>query len=227
MFIDEYFDSGYYKELPLEERSQLRFGRICWTHAYYPHEDLQFFRPVPDPAEPTKTISNRFQIEAAGQNAFRRGLPLQVPKLESNEEFLVVRAKRRPVVVIQPEMPIPSTINQGYRGRVHRRRCSVAQVFGLSDSVTGREEFSPEFINRVRKMEYPQLMFLPKRAGLFEVDSLLRLDELQSVFTAHLTPEKFTLASEVATILCDQVQYLFTQKGSNDYTLLREEMLRS
>ncbi|NGZ11641.1 MAG: hypothetical protein CV088_20095 [Nitrospira sp. LK70] len=124
-------------------------------------------------------------------------------------------------------MPIPLTINQGYRGRVHRRRCSVAQVFGLADSVTGRAEFSPEFIDRVRKMEYPQLMFLPKRAGLFEVDSLLRLDELQSVFTAHLTPEKFTLADEVATILCDQVQYLFTQKGPNDYTLLREEMLRS
>lgn len=227
MFIDEYFDSGYYKELPLQERSQLRFGRICWTHAYYPHEDLQFFRPVPDPAEPTKTIANRFQIEPAGQNAFRRGLPLQVPKLASNEEFLVVRAKRRPVVVIQPEMLIPSTINQGYRGRVHRRRCSVAQVFGLSDSVTGREEFSPEFVNRVRKMEYPQLMFLPKRAGLFEVDSLLRLDELQSVFTAHLTAEKFTFADEVVTILCDQVQYLFAQKGSNDYTLLREEILRS
>ena len=227
MFIDEYFNSGYYRELPIEERGQLKFGRICWTHAYYPHEDLQFFRPVPDPAEPTRTMASRYQIEAAGQDAFRRNLPLAVPKLETNEEFILVRAKRRPVVIIQPEMPIPSTINQGFRGRVHRRRCSVAQVFGLADPATGRAEFSPEFVDRVRKMEYPQLMFLPKRPGLFDVDSLLRLDELQSVFTAHLTPENFALLEDVATILRDQVQYLFTQKGPNDYTLLREEMLRS
>ena len=95
MFIDEYFNSGYYKELPIEERSPVKFGRICWTHAYYPHEDLQFFRPVLDPDEPTRTMAVRYQIEAAGKDAFRRSLPLGKPKLETNEEFIVVRALRK------------------------------------------------------------------------------------------------------------------------------------
>jgi len=226
MFIDEFFDTGYYRELPIEERGQLKFGRICWTHAYYPHEQLQFFRPVPDPGETTRTMASKFQIEGAGSDAFHRSLPLAVPKLETNEEFLVVRAKIRPVVMIQPELPIPPTVNRGFRGRVHRNRCTVAQVFGLADPLTGRAEFSPVFVDRVRKMEYPQLMFLPKRAA-FEVDSLLRLDELQSVFTPHLDPTEFALADDVSAILLDQVQYLFTQKGPNSYTILREQLLSS
>jgi hypothetical protein len=226
MFIDEFF-ADYYKELPLDERSQLKFARICWTHAYYPHENLQFFRPVIDPVEPTRTISSRFQIEVAGQDAFRRSLPLAVPKLETNEEFLVVRAKRRPVIIIQPELPIPDTINRGFAGRVHRNRCTVAQVFGLADSATGRAEFSAPFVERVRKMEYPQLLFLPKRPGLFQVDSVLRLDELQSVFIAHLDPTDFALKPDLESILLDQVQYLLTQRGPNSYSELRQLLLNS
>lgn len=221
MFVDEFFDSGYYQELPLERRNQLKFGRVCWTHAYYPHENLQFFRPVPDSTEPTRTIASKFQIESAGADAFRRRLPLEVPPLKTNEEFLVVRAKKRPVIVVQPELPISPTINRGYGGRVHRNLCTVAQVFGLADVATRRAEFNPAFVERVRQLEYPHLMFLPERAGLFEVDSLLRLDELQSVFVAHLEPTKFALVNEIETLLVDQMQFLLTQKGPNSYTELR------
>jgi hypothetical protein len=227
MFIDEWFDSGFYKDLPLGYHNTFTFGQFFWTHAYYPHENLQFWRPVPDLSEPTKTLASKFQIEPAGKDAFKRGIPLQAPKLETNEEFIVIRAKVRPVLLIQPEKPIPPADNLGYRGRVHRSRCTVAQVFGLADPRTGEAEFSPTFVNRVRKMEYPQLMFLPKKAGLFDVDSLLRLDELQSVFTPHLNPTKFALADDVSNILRDQIQFLLTGKGPNEYTLLREELLRS
>jgi hypothetical protein len=225
MFVDEFFDSGYYQELPLQKRNQLKFGRVCWTHAYYPHEDLQFFRPVPDSTEPIRTIASKFQIESAGADAFHRRLPLEVPRLETNEEFLVVRAKKRPVIVVQPELPISQTINRGYGGRVHRNLCTVAQVFGLADVATRRAEFNPAFIERVRQLEYPHLMFLPERAGLFEVDSLLRLDELQSVFVAHLEPTKFALANEIESLLIDQMQFLLTQKGPNSYTELRQLIL--
>lgn len=227
MFIDEWFNAGFYKDLPLGYHNTFAFGQFFWTHAYYPHENLQLWRPVPDPNEPTKTLASKFQIEPAGKDAFKRSIPLQAPKLETNEEFLVIRAKYRPVLLVRPEMPIPSAQNQGYRGKVHRPRCTVAQVFGLADARTGEAEFGQAFVERVRKMEYPQLMFLPKKAGLFEVDSLLRLDELQSVFTPHLNPTKFALGDDAATVLRDQIQLLLTGQGPNQYTLLREELLRS
>jgi hypothetical protein len=177
MFIDEFYGDQFYKQLPLGYHATFSFGQFFWTHAYYPHENLELWRPVPDPNAPTKTIASAFRITPAGQDAFRRNLPLHTPRLETNEEFLVIRAKRRPVLLVQPEISLAGIDNRGYRGRIERRRCLVAQVFGLADTKTGQAQFSPPFMGRVRKMEFPQFMFLPQKPGLLEVDSLLRLDE--------------------------------------------------
>jgi hypothetical protein len=228
MFIDEWFSTDFYEQLPLGHHNpaNFRFGQFFKTHAYYPHEHLELWRPVIDPGEPTKTIGSKFQLVSAGKDAFRRSLPLHAPKLETNEEFIVLRAKERPVILIQPELEIGFN-NRGYRGRVHRRRCIVAQVFGLADAKTGQAEFSPEFVHRVRKMEYPQLVFLPKKAGLLAVDSMLRLDELQSVFTPHLQASQFALSSDLCSVLRDQFQFLVTGHGPNSFTELREMVLKS
>jgi hypothetical protein len=165
MFIDEWFGAAYYKKLPLGYHNEANFcfGQIFWTHAYYPHENLELWRPIFDPTEPTKTLASQFRITPAGQDAFKRGLPLHAPKLETNEEFIVIRAKVRPVVLIQAELPLAGVDNRGFRGRIQRRRTLVAQVFGLADARTGAPEFNPSFVDRVRKMEFPQLMFLPSR----------------------------------------------------------------
>jgi hypothetical protein len=227
MFIDEWFGS-FYKKLPLGYHNEANFcfGQIFWTHAYYPHEHLELWRPVPDPTEPTKTIASQFRITPAGQDAFRRTLPLHLPKLETNEEFIVVRAKRRPVVLIQGELPLAGKDDRGFRGKIQRRRTLVAQVFGLADVRTGAREFSESFVNRVRTMEFPQLMFLPQQAGVFDVDSMLRLDEAQSVFVPQLEATLFCLADDVANVLRHQINFLLTGAGPNDYTDLRELLLR-
>jgi hypothetical protein len=227
MFIDEWFDKDFYRQSPLgyHTQSNFAFGQVFWTHAYYPHENLELWRPVIDPNDPTKTIATNFRIVAAGRDAFKRTIPLHVPKLETNEEFLVVRAKRRPVVLIQPEVPV-AVDNRGYRGKIQRRRCLVAQVYGLADTRTNIPEFSPSFVDRVRRMEFPQFFFLPQKAGLFEVDSLLRLDELQSVFTPHLEPSQFALSDPVTSILSGQWKYLAAGVGPSEYSELRELLLK-
>jgi len=225
MFIDEYFADDFYKELPLGYHQHFSFGQIFRTHTYYPHEHLELWRPIPDANEPTKTIASHFQIQAAGQDAFKRNIPLAAPKLETNEEFLVIRAKRRPVLLVMPETPPFGVNNKGYRGKVQRHLCLVGQIFGLADPKTTQAEFSPSFVERVRKMEFPQLMFLPARPGFLEVDSLLRLDELQSVFTPNLEATRLALGDEVARALRDQLQFLLTGAGPSFYTDLRELLL--
>jgi hypothetical protein len=162
---------------------------------------------------------------AAPQDAFRRTIPLHVPKLETNEEFLVVRAKRRPVILVQPEIPLSAVENRGYRGRIERRRCLVAQIFGLADTKTRQAEFNPSFVDRVRRMEFPQFMFLPQKPGLLDVDSLLRLDELQSVFTPHLEPTQYCLGEETLEVLRGQLAFLSADVRPSNYTELRELLL--
>ena len=225
MFIDEWFEADFYKQLPLDYRTRFSFGQFYWTHAYYPHENLQLWRPKLDPNEPTKTIASEFHIVPAGQDAFRRSIPLATPKLETNEEFIVVRAKVRPVLLIQPEMQLAGLQNRGFRGKIQRHRCSVAQIFGLADTHTGEAAFDPAFVDRIRKMEFPQFLFLPKSPGLLEVDSFLRLDELQSVFTPHLDPRQYSLGAELLPVLKGQLQFLFTGTLAPEYAELRELLL--
>ena len=225
MFIDEWFEKDYFRELALDYRNNFVFGQIFCTHAYYPHENLEFWRPVPSLGEPTRTIASHFQLQAAGKDAFNRAYPLHAPKLETNEEFIVIRAKKRPVILLQQDVSIEGLDNAGFRGRLQRHLFLVAQLFGLSDAKTGRVEFNPSIIERVRKMEFPELMFVPRLLGVLELDSMLRLDEVQSVFRANLEPTKYALSEHVCEILRYQFEYLISKRAPSPYTELREMLL--
>lgn len=225
MFIDEWFEKDHYRKLPLDYRSNFVFGQIFWTHAYYPHENLEFWRPIPTIGEPTRTVASQFQLQAAGKDAFNRAYPLHAPKLETNEEFIVIRAKKRPVILLQQDVSIESADNAGFRGRLQRHLVLVAQIFGLSDAKTGRVEFNPSIIGRVRKMEFPELMFIPKLPGVLEIDCMLRLDEVQSVFRANLDPTQHALSDHLCEILRHQFEYLITKRAPSPYTELREMLL--
>src|SRR5207253_6482630 len=52
---------------------------------------------------------------------------------------------------------------------------------------------------------------LPTTVGPLPVDSMLRLDELQSVFTPHLQPTQCSLGDEATEILRGQFQYLISR----------------
>jgi hypothetical protein len=76
MFIDEWF-ADFYKELPLGYHNDAKycFGQVFWTHAYYPHENLELWRPVVDPADKTMTLATHFRIVSAGADSFNRPIP--------------------------------------------------------------------------------------------------------------------------------------------------------
>ncbi len=229
MFIDEWFEKKYYKELPLGYRAQSshQCGQFFWTHMLFTFENLQLWRPVVDPKEPTKTIATDFRIAPAGRDAFKRSIPLAVPALETNEEFVVVKAKKRPVLLIQPQAADLPVDNRGFKGKVQRKKSLVAPIYGLAEPKTGSPDFNPLFVDRIRKMEFPQLLFLPKHPALLEVDSIARLDELQSAFTPHMEPTAFALSDEMQEILHGQIQLFVANLGPSYYTELREELLKT
>ncbi|HEY6328093.1 MAG TPA: hypothetical protein VI756_02060, partial [Blastocatellia bacterium] len=103
--------------------------------------------------------------------------------------------------------------------------CNVAQIFSVVDPATGAQKFDPTFIDRVRLLEYPEFMFLPRQTGVLTVDSLLRLDEVQSVFTSNLTPLEHALEEEPIEILKDQLQLLVTGRTRSYFNQIRELLL--
>ncbi len=222
MFMDEWFEKGFYRKLPLGYHATLRFGQIFWTHALYSPENRQFLRPVIDPSEPTKTIATTFQILGQPADAFKRSIPLHAPALRTDEEFIVVKAKRRPVVLVQGEPALVGVENHGYRGKFSRSRVLVAQMFSIVDTRTGKAKYDNALIERVRRLEFPQLLFMPKATGF--VDSILRLDEIQSTFIPHLEATDCCLETDVQEILKAQIEFLLTG-GGQAYTDLRKLLI--
>jgi hypothetical protein len=222
MFINELFEKDFYEPNPLAERNQHSIGKIYWTHTYYPHEDLQLWRPCPDGFDTaTKTIATKFRIESAKEDKFD-SLTLGVPPLKSNEEFIVIRAKMRPVLMLLPQIEI-NEIKPLKRGaKIWRPRCLVAQVFSVADKESNNLKLPEEFIDNIKKLQYPQLLFLPKSAGIFEVDGIARLDECQSVFTSHLKPADFRLSPTLRDLLKSQFSFLLNKEDKCYYKEVKE-----
>ncbi|MBW1690827.1 MAG: hypothetical protein JRJ70_08795 [Deltaproteobacteria bacterium] len=152
IFIDGLI-TPFYQELDLNYRNTFLRGQIYWTHVCYTTEHLELWRPVN--SDDTRTWAREFAIAPAGADAFDRSTPLYTPKLEINEELIVVRAKRRPVVLISP---VPQEIETDLVRRgapVYKNICVVAPLHRIFDPNTGRPKFSEDFITRARLMEFP------------------------------------------------------------------------
>jgi hypothetical protein len=127
-----------------------------------------------------------------------------------------LKAKPRPVILVQPPDPALLAVKKsGYAGRVVRRLCPVVLVYSAEDDA-GNSKFDQEFIDRIRRLEYRQFLFLPK-GGPLSVDSIARLDEVQSIAENQLESTKFALAKEVCDILRSQVSYFLTGLSGKEF----------
>ena len=187
--------------------------------AYYPHQQLQLWRP--SEVDQRLHIAKNFNIQSAVVDAFNRPLPYSIPHLKTTEEFIALKAKKRPVVLIQPPDPGLKEVGKGTGGmKIERHLCLVAPIFSIVDDV-GYRKVPDEFRNDVRQLEYPQFLFLPK-GGALTLDSLLRLDEMQSVAINNLVHTPFCLAPEVSDILKSQAGFFVSGNGGEEYLGYRE-----
>ncbi|MBZ5522454.1 MAG: hypothetical protein LAP21_09465 [Acidobacteriia bacterium] len=220
-FLDEVFQP-FYTAAPTH-LADYAFGQIFRAPAYYPHQRLDIWRPKI--IDTRLGIASDFNITTAGADAFQRALPFSSPPLKTNEEFIALKSKPRPVILIQPPDPaLVSVKRTGYAGKVVRHLCPVALVYSAEDDA-GNSKFDTEFLERIRKLEYRQFLFLPK-GGPITVDSIARLDEVQSVAVNQLAPSQFALSKEVTDIVRSQVSYFFTGLSGREFgewaTLLRD-----
>jgi hypothetical protein len=160
-------------------------------------------------------LASDFAITTPG-DAFQRPTPYSVPPLKSNEEFIALKAKPRPVILIQPPDPGLLLIKAGgYSAKIVRHLCPVALLYSAEDEA-GNSKFPPDFIDRVRRLEYRQFMFLPA-GGPILVDSVARLDEIQSVAEAQLLPTGFCLSDDVREIFRSQVSSFLTGLSGTEF----------
>ena len=163
------------------ESPQLRRGRLIW--AFVPHVDQQPYALVAKSrSEPTEHRSAEFEIEPLQGSRPPVGADLPVAGLPHypGEVRLVYRAKRRPTLVLGVGgTEIPRPLRTGSARYQTNSTILAAPYYGadLGGSTGG---WRPEFVDRIRRCEYPQYMWdsLPISGRR---ESILRLDHLQPV----------------------------------------------
>ncbi len=221
MFLDELIED-FYEDVGGNYRQANTPGQICHTPILYTYEQREIWKP--SGYDKTRTAATTFEITTAGEDAYNRTTPLADPRLETNEEFPVVRAKKRPVVLIKSapaRIPIKSLPGGP---KLNRPLAVVVPCYSAVDK-TRHATYPREFIDKVRRLEFPEVFFLPNDPGALDNDSLLPIYRLANAYQAHLDPTPRKLSSSILSILQGQVRYYLTGEYVGDYQTAREMLL--
>ncbi len=224
VFFDEFFPDGFYSQLGPDFRANFRRGQILRTHVYYAGEDLNVWRPVK--SDTTKTYASEFSMVPPPKDAFRRETPLYAPRLETNEEFMVVRAKMRYLVLLapMPDLIEAKEIRRG--GKINPHLCIAAPLYSVADK-DGFAKYHEKFINRMRLLEFPHLFFLPGHPKGLLRPCFCRLDRIQSCCVNQVEPTNVCLSEQVLRVFQGQVEFFLAETYAGNYADYREELLNS
>lgn len=213
--------SPFYAKLGGDYRSNLVVGQICETKVLYCYENQEIWRPIN--LDTSGTFASVFKIEAQPSDAFKSGRILHSPRLEAYEEFAVVRAKQRPVIVLVPQQSQIVLKESPGPMKVNKKLVTVAPCYSV---VNAQDECKtdPAFLMRVSDLEFPHFMFLPQ-GPCIEKDSLLRLDSVHHTFHPHLEPKQYALAPDIVKILLGQLERIFATGNGDAYVEARNILL--
>jgi len=160
---------------------QIRRGRLLW--AFVPHVDQHPHVLIPEGrSEPTEHGSANYRFEPLRGSTLPAEAKLPVAGLPGypGEVRLVLRAKRRPVLVLSTGgVDVPKALRVG-GARYQTNPTLIAAPYYGADQGGSSGGWKPEFVTRIRRCEYPQYMWdsLPLSG---REESILRLDHMQPI----------------------------------------------
>jgi len=174
-------------------RREVRQGHIYEAPVFYTQTELVVARPLHN-GEPGGMLPA--DIIASPRDLFRhRAYPRL--RLAADEEFVIVKTKRRPVVVLSAD-----EVN------VHSDSVLVAPLYSAAN-------YRPEFVQRVQEREYPGFVYLAPDANLDRKAAIVRFDHLQSVAQPLLIPKPLAVTGAVLMLLLSAMtEYLGLLLGS-------------
>ena len=215
------FITDFYEKLGLDYRAKLRPDQVCRAPVLYSYENAQVWRP--SRFDGSQTNATDFQVVSQPGDAFKQSSTIHTPRLEPYEEFPVITAKIRPVLLLVPEpSPVAAQELRG-GGRINRHLCLVVPCYSVVDRM-GKAKYSAAFLERVCGLEFPQFLFLPQTACL-QNDSMCRLDSIQHVFRGQREPSQWMLSTEIRKIVSGQLNFLFTGAYEAEYKIARDMLI--
>lgn len=217
---DEFFCDVDTKELCL--------GQLCWAPTPMPTAIPQILDV--ERSSPEEHESVKFELRNANRAGdFKqrdRNLPVKYLNLRSNEELLVQRAKKRPVIVVANGMdcfPEFATLLR-QKGKKHLQEDSVfvAPIYKVCRDEYG-EGFIKEMMPYIECLLFRQFFYVPQ-SRLFK-EGVIRLDRLQVIIDqgpAALEPTDLCLSTPIFNALRDTMTYCLTGICSPELADLRD-----
>lgn len=170
---------------------------------------------------PTEHTTALYEISSPFRmNEVREASKLPVAGLPKfhNEVYLVQRAKIRPAIVLNIELPeIPKKLRQKETKRWTQPTAIVAPAYGASPK--GRSAPNPELLKRFYRCEYPNYLclWLPKQRRnkgiqLNNDPSIIRLDQMQPIGKGHHNYQRtrYRLNDYALQLLDDWMLWLYS-----------------
>lgn len=207
---------------------KLCLGQMCWAPTPIPTaipQILDIERSSPEEHESVKFILRN--ANRAGDFKQRdRSLPIKYLNLRSNEELLVQRAKKRPVVIVGKGLDcypqFDSLLRQ--KGKKHLQEDSVfvAPLYTVCREEYG-EGFVKEMMPYIECLLFRQFFYIPS-SRLF-TEGVIRLDRIQIIIDKgpfSLEPTDLCLSQPIFNALRDTMTYCLTGVCSSELRELRD-----
>lgn len=217
-----YSKDEYYTRVDPKE---FKLGQICWiaTPAIDPiPRILDVERNQPEEHDEVKFELKNVDPDHSFRGARNRILPIKYLNLESNEELLVQKAKRRPAIIISGALDTYPEITALLRQRSQKHLQEDSFFLIPCYSVQTRDSrrgFPPAMVAKIRCMLYRQ--FFPLRVcPPLANDSIARMDRIQVVTGKHraaIDPTDLCLSDSLFQVLL--AQFLFCMSGVEEKEL--------
>ncbi|EEF79182.1 hypothetical protein [Methylophaga thiooxydans] len=205
------------------DSTKLEKGALVF--AFAPHVDQ-----TPYTFEPTgrkdPTVHNSAVVKVSplrvNQPLKSTDLPVAAMTLNDREVWSAHRAKKRPCIVFSSEsVPVSNELIKGKSKHATAPTFLAAPCYGVDQGK--RAGYSPEFVERVRHLEYPQFHWesLPINSkGTSE--SIVRLDHLQPFGTHYhaYAHSGYVLSEGAMELLDDQLYWLLNGGVEEDSIIL-------
>ena len=205
-------------------------GQLYWAPTFYlpPHPDV-LFEIEPDPTE----SKLKFDLRRATPESFRGShRPLKSLDLQTTEELVAVKAKKRLVVLLSQSNTILSDLRAfvAKDRKIHEQSYLCLPIYGVHHGV-GERGFPEVVVDRIRALMYNQFFYFPpssteENPSIYE--GIGRLDRIQAFHRDALASGaiRFCLEDSCRRLLSEWVRGYLTGEISSYVAELRQELIK-
>lgn len=182
-----------YQSLPGRTyRKQFLQGHLYEASVFYAQAQVIVARPLHDASTGSGSLPANISLQPP--DLFNHP-PFPQLRLAADEEFLVVKSKRRPGIILSADSVNPAS--------------DTVLVVPLYSA----DNYKPAFVQRVQESEYPGFLYLASDPTLGRKASVVRFDHLQSVTKSQLIPKPIAVTAETLNQLLETLARFVAQSS--------------